>query len=148
MNRSKNLVALALLLCLTTLVAAVSAGPTSILPTTTGPNSHVIATGGSAPSPSQLASISPLAAGLATGATVQLDATNGGSQIKTTVSATASPLKSFNLGVVLTSAAPTVGQALAVDTHIKFIGAGTSWAAGNVVVYDTNGNNVDRKSTR
>src|SRR6267143_1164353 len=135
MSSRKNLVALAFLLCLTSLLGAVSAGPNSILPATTGLNSHVTATGGSAPSPSQLASISPLAACLATGATVQLDAANGGSQIKTTVSATASPLKSFNLGVVLTSAAPTVGQALAIDTHIKFIGAGTSWAAGNVVVY-------------
>src|SRR5207245_3432297 len=113
MNRSKNLVALAILLCLTTLFAAVSAGPTSILPTTPGLNSRVPATGGSAPSPSQLlATISPLAGGLASQSTVQLDgqstctlATPANGCGKTTLSAAAvSTAATFRAGAVITGA--------------------------------------------
>src|SRR2546422_6737462 len=80
MSRKKNLVALAILLCLTTLVAAVGAGPNSILPATTSPTSPVSATGGSAPGVRSLAAISPLAGGLATSSVVQLDSNRTGRQ--------------------------------------------------------------------
>src|SRR5438445_1110932 len=161
MNRSKNLVALALLLCLTTLVAAVSAGPTSILPTTTGLNSHVTATGGSAPSPSQLlATISPLTGGLASQSTVQLDgqstctlATPANGCGKTTLSAAAvSTAATFRAGAVITGAGnPTAATVLVFNANFKFCffvgapqacSAATLWGAGAVVIFDANNNNV------
>src|SRR5437899_6789879 len=161
MNRSKNLVALALLLCLTTLVAAVSAGPTSILPTTTGLNSRVTATGGSAPSPSQLlATISPLAGGLASQSTVQLDgqstctlATPANGCGKTTLSAAAvSTAATFRAGAVITGAGnPTAATVLVFNANFKFCffvgapqacSAATLWGAGAVVIFDANNNNV------
>src|SRR5438093_1042962 len=161
MSRQKNLVALAFLLCLTTLVAAVSAGPTSILPITTGLNSRITPTGGSGPSPSQLlATISPLAGGLASQSAVSLDGqstctltTPASGCGKTTLSAASvSTAATFRAGVVITGAGnPTVGTVLVFNANFKFCffvgapqacSAATLWAPGAVVIYDANNNNV------
>src|SRR5436309_1972198 len=161
MSSRKNLVALAFLLCLTTLLGAVSAGPNSILPATTGLNSHVTATGGSAPSPSQLlATISPLTGGLASQSTVQLDGQSTCTLItpangcgKTTLStATVSTAATFRAGVVITGAGnPTAATVLIFNANFKFCffvgapqacSAATLWGAGAVVIYDANNNNV------
>ena len=122
MSSRKNLVALAFLLCLTTLLGAVSAGPNSILPATTGLNSHVTPTGGSAPSPSQLlATISPLTGGLASTSTVQLDANSAcsattGVCTKNTITATLATSATFRAGVVVTGAAnPSLNQGNPID---------------------------------
>src|SRR5881296_3877755 len=161
MSSRKNLVALAFLLCLTTLLGAVSAGPNSILPATTGLNSHVTATGGSAPSPSQLlATISPLTGGLASQSTVQLDGQSTCTLItpangcgKTTLStATVSTAATFRAGVVITGAGnPTAATVLIFNANFKFCffvgapqacSAATLWGAGAVVIFDANNNNV------
>src|SRR6058998_457789 len=77
MSSRKNLVALAFLLCLTTLLGAVSAGPNSILPATTGLNSYVTPTGGTGLStPFAPNAITPLTGGLASSSSVQVSASN------------------------------------------------------------------------
>src|SRR5438309_261338 len=158
MSSRKNLVALAFLLCLTTLLGAVSAGPNSILPATTFVNSHVTSTGGAAPSGAQLlATISPLTGGLASTSTVQLDANSAcsattGVCTKNTITATLATSATFRAGVVITGAAnPSLNQALLPNANFKFCvfvgspqacSSSTVWVAGAVVIVDTNGNNV------
>src|SRR3989442_5401949 len=142
MSSRKNLVALAILLCLTTLVAAVAAGPISILPASIGISSHSTATGGARPSPSQLATIVPLSpGGLASGALVNLDS-NSISQTDVTVATSLSTAVMFRAGAILAATAPTVGQALVANPNFKFVGAGATWASPNPVVLDANGNNL------
>src|SRR3989449_8070573 len=143
MSRKKNLVALAILLCLTTLVAAVGAGPNSILPATTSPTSPVAATGGSAPGVRSLAAISPLAGGLATSSVVQLDS-NSLTQTDITVTGTLTTGLTFRAGAVVTGAAnPATGQVLSTDSHLKLNDTNNNiWDKGETVVYDTNLNNV------
>src|SRR3989449_5320137 len=144
MSRKKNLVALAILLCLTTLVAAVGAGPNSILPATTSPTSPVAATGGSAPGVRSLAAISPLAGGLATSSVVQLDS-NSLTQTDITVTGTLTTGLTFRAGAVVTGAAnPATGQAVLTDSHLKLNDTNNNniWDKGETVVYDTNLNNV------
>src|SRR5213594_5188883 len=162
MSSRKNLVALAFLLCLTTLLGAVSAGPNSILLATTGLNSHVTATGGSAPSPSQLlATISPLTGGLASQSAVQLDGQSTCTLLtpangcgKTTLStATVSTAATFRAGAVVTGAGnptPTI-TVLVFNANFKFCffvgtppacSAATLWGPGAVVIYDANGDGI------
>src|SRR2546427_7442529 len=122
MSSRKNLVALAILLCLTTLVAAVAAGPTTILPATTIVNSHSTATGGTGLQFSPQVGIVPLSGpgGLASGALVNLDS-NSLSQTDVSQQTTLSTAAMFRAGAILATTAPTVGQALVLNSNFKYV---------------------------